>query len=73
MSASIEQQFEEARQALPTPPGSAVTAGQYAFRTIGIWIALVALFVLLFHVFNRQQEERNSQVRPSGSTPSTGR
>ena len=38
-----------------------------------VWIVLVAFFVLMFHVFNRQQEPLQSIDRPSGAAPATGR
>ena len=63
MSMSIEQQLEEARRALPTPPGSATPASRWLLRTVGLWIALIALFVLFFHVFNRAQEREDAEDR----------
>ena len=57
MSSPIERQLEEARQALPTPPGSSNQMASYLFRSVFLYIGLIAFLVLMFHVFNRQQGE----------------
>jgi hypothetical protein len=72
MRPPIETQLEEMRQALPTPPGTNVRTGRYLFRIVGLYIALVAFFVLMFHVFNRQQEPRDSSDS-SSAIPDAGR
>jgi hypothetical protein len=55
MSTSVQEQMEEARRALPTPTNADATrqVGGYLIRTIGLWIMLIVMFVVFFHIFNR--------------------
>jgi hypothetical protein len=64
MSESIEAQLEAARRLLPAPPPRS-----RGMRLLLVWIALVAICLLGFRIFNQQLalEDEARMRAPSGA------